>query len=121
VKELTCILCPNGCGLHIEETAEGLSITGNLCGRGIGFAEAEITNPIRTVTTTVRTIFPEAPVLPVRTDGEIPRGKIRDLMKTVNSITVTEPLGIGEAVLKDALGLGVSIITTSNILREREV
>jgi CxxC motif-containing protein len=120
MRELTCILCPNGCGLRIEETAEGLVVTGNLCKRGIGFAEAEITHPTRTVTTTVRTVFPEAPVLPVHTDREIPKGKIMDLMKAVNSITVTEPLGIGETVLADALGLGVNVIASSNILKEQE-
>ncbi|MDR2741131.1 MAG: DUF1667 domain-containing protein [Treponema sp.] len=120
MKELICILCPNGCRLHIEETAAGLAVTGNLCGRGTGFAEAEITNPVRTVTTTVRTVFPDVPVLPARTDGEIPRGKMRDLVKAVNSIMVTEPLGIGETVLEDALGLGVNVIASSNILKEQE-
>lgn len=120
MKELICILCPNGCRLCAEETAAGFAVTGNLCRRGIGFAEAEITNPVRTVTTTVRTVFPGTPALPVRTDGEIPKGKIRDLMKAVNSIVVTKPIGIGEAVLEDALGLGINVIAASNILMEQE-
>lgn len=121
MKELICVLCPNGCRLRVEKTAEGITVTGNRCGRGKDFAEAEITNPVRTVTTTVRTVFPETPVLPVRTDGEIPKGKIRDLIEAVNGITVAEPIGIGEAVLKDALGLGINVIAADNILREQEV
>jgi CxxC motif-containing protein len=106
--------------MHTEKAEGRIAVTGNLCGRGIAFAEAELTNPVRTVTTTVRTVFPETPVLPVRTDGEIPKGKMRDLVKAVNSVTVTEPLGIGEAVLKDALGLGVNVIASSNILKEQD-
>lgn len=38
-KELTCIVCPNGCDLHIAyeksaETIEVLSVEGALCKRG---------------------------------------------------------------------------------------
>jgi CxxC motif-containing protein len=121
VKKLICILCPNGCRLYVEDKIEGLAVTGNLCKRGLDFAEAEITNPGRTVTTTVRTIFPDTPVLPVRTDREIPKGKIRYFMEIINSITVTGSPGIGEIVLKDAPDLGINVIATSNLLKEREV
>jgi CxxC motif-containing protein len=132
MKELVCILCPNGCRLHVEDKAEsegltevgslnGLVITGNLCKRGLDFAAAEFTNPSRIVTTTVRTIFPDVPILPVRTDREIPKGKIRYFMEIINGITVTEFPGIGEIVLKDIPGLGINVIATSNLLKEREV
>jgi CxxC motif-containing protein len=104
----------------VEEQGATLLVTGNQCKRGLAFAEAEITNPTRTVTTTVRTAFPEAPVLPVRTSGEIPKGKIPELMAALKDVTVTAPLGIGEVVLENALGLGLNIIATSNMLKERE-
>ncbi|MDR2363347.1 MAG: DUF1667 domain-containing protein [Spirochaetaceae bacterium] len=115
---MTCIVCPNGCRIQVEKKAEGLAITGNQCKRGAAFAEAEITNPTRTVTTTVRTVFPRAPVVPVRTRGEIPKDKIRDLMAFLNTLTVTEPLGIGAAVVKNVLGLGRDVVVTSNVLAE---
>jgi CxxC motif-containing protein len=75
-----------------------------------------MTNPTRTVTTTVRTVFPQAPVVPVRTQGEIPKGKIGDVMAVLNSITIKEPLGIGAVVVENVLGLGRDIIVTSNVL-----
>ena len=42
-KELTCIVCPNGCDLHIAyeksaETIEVLSVEGALCKRGENYA-----------------------------------------------------------------------------------
>jgi CxxC motif-containing protein len=100
----------------VEKQAEGLKITGNQCKRGIGFAEAEITHPTRTLTTTVRTIFPQAPVLPVRTRGEIPKEKIREVMAFLNTVTIREPLGIGAVAAENVLGLGKDIIVTSDAL-----
>jgi CxxC motif-containing protein len=125
--EILCIVCPNGCRLHAEKSAEsegtvieGYAISGNRCKRGVDFAIAEITNPTRTLTTTVRTSFPGAPVLPVRTAGEIPKGKIREAMDCINAITVSRPMGIGEIVAENILGLGVNVIVTSDILKETD-
>ena len=118
MKTILCIGCPNGCRLNVEQKADGLDVSGNLCEKGVDFATAEITNPVRTLTTTVRTSFPGIPVLPVRTAGEIPKGKIKELMNFINTVTVTRPLGVGEAAAENALGLGVDVIATSNILRE---
>jgi CxxC motif-containing protein len=120
MKTILCIVCPNGCRLSAEKSAEGESyvISGNKCKRGIDFAIAEITNPMRTLTTTIRTSFPAFPVLPVRTAGEIPKGKIRDVMNCINAITVSRPLGIGEIVAENICGLGIDVIATSDILKE---
>jgi CxxC motif-containing protein len=73
---------------------------------------------MRSVTTTVRTVFPGVPVLPVRTGGEIPKGKIPELMEFLGGVVVKEPLGIGEAAAENILGLGINMIATSNILKE---
>jgi CxxC motif-containing protein len=116
--EILCIVCPNGCRLRAEKSAEGYAISGNKCKRGIDFAIAEITNPVRTLTTTVRTSFPGVPVLPVRTAGEIPKGKIREVMNLINAVTVSRPLGVGETVAENILGLGVDVIVTSSVLKE---
>ena len=119
MRQILCIVCPNGCRLGIEGTAENFTVSGNQCGRGLDFAKAEMTNPTRTLTTTVRTSFPGVPVLPVRTAGEIPKGKIREVMQHINTITVNHPLGIGEPAVTNILGLGVDIIVTNNILKEQ--
>ncbi|MDR1898555.1 MAG: DUF1667 domain-containing protein [Treponema sp.] len=115
MRELLCIVCPNGCRLRVEETEGNIAVTGNQCGRGIDFARTEIINPTRTLTTTVRTAFPETPVLPVRTDGEIPKGKIGEAMAFLNTVTVREALKIG-AVVAELPGMGRRVIATSNIL-----
>ncbi|MDR2402992.1 MAG: DUF1667 domain-containing protein [Spirochaetaceae bacterium] len=116
MKELLCIVCPNGCRLQVENRMGTIVVTGNQCKRGIGFAQAELTNPTRTVTTTVRTSFPGIPALPVRTSREIPKGKIRELVDFLKTVTVTRPLNCGDVVVEKALGLDCNIIATDHIL-----
>jgi CxxC motif-containing protein len=66
----------------------------------------------------VKTNFPAVPVLSVRTAGEIPKGKIADVMAFLGTVVVRERIAIGEIVAKNVLGLGVNVIATSNRLKE---
>jgi CxxC motif-containing protein len=116
MKEILCIVCPNGCRLRVEESGGKFTVTGNQCKRGVLFAEAEMTNPVRTLTTTVRTVFPAVPVLPVRTDREIPKGRIKDVMRFLGTLTVDKPLGINDVVAENVLGLECNVIATSDVL-----
>ena len=120
MKELVCIVCPRGCRMQITEENGALQITGNGCKRGAAFAESETRDPRRTICTTVRTAFPDVPVLPVRVSKEIPKDKIFDVMAEINRTTVNTRLGRGDIVLEHVLGLEADVIATSNILKETE-
>ena len=117
VKQLTCIICPISCRVSVLQTDSGFEFSGNRCGRGVEFAELELTAPRRQLTTTVRTVFPDMPVLPVRTSGEVPKRIIPGIIKALAEITVTERIGIGGTVAPDILGSGCDIIATSNDLK----
>lgn len=117
-KELVCIVCPRSCIMTITSEGDELVVTGNTCKRGKEFAINEMTDPRRTVCTTVRTSFPSVPVLPVRVSGAIPKNKIFDLMREVNRITVSKRIGREEVVVPNILDLGVDLIATSNILKD---
>lgn len=104
MKQLVCIGCPRGCRLIIEEKEGELIITGNTCPRGKAFAVSEMTEPRRTICSTVRTSFPDAPVLPVRVSDDIPKDKIFDVMCEINAVTLTERIGRGDAVIKTCSG-----------------
>lgn len=117
-RKMTCIVCPNGCALTVREENGTIMVEGNKCPRGKAFGESEIICPMRTICTTVRTIFPEVPVLPVRVSCEIPKDKIFDVMKEINRVTVTERLGTGDPVIRNVLGLNADVIVTSSILKE---
>lgn len=117
MREMTCIVCPNGCHLLIEGEGENIKVSGNQCKRGVAFAIAELEHPMRTICSTVATAFPETPVIPVRVSAEIPKEQIFDVMKEINRVRVTERLGTGDIVIKNVLGLDVDVIVTSNILK----
>ena len=117
-KELVCIVCPRSCRMTITSEGDELVVTGNTCKRGKEFAINEMTDPLRTVCTTVRTSFPSVPVLPVRVSGAIPKNKIFDLMREVHRITVSKRIGREEVVVPNILDLGVDLIATSNILKD---
>lgn len=117
MKKLVCIVCPNSCELSIEETSDGISVSGNKCKRGIKFATDEMTAPKRTISSVVKTAFKEVPVIPVRVSDEIPKGKIFDVMNEINHVTVKKKLKRGDVVIKNVLSLGVDVIATSDVLQ----
>ena len=116
MREMTCITCPNGCTLTVEEKDGVFVVTGNQCPKGEAFAISEMTNPMRTISTTVRTTNAAVPVVPVRVSGEIPKGRIFDVMAAINRLTVTAPVGRGAVLAADILDLGVDVIVTSDVL-----
>ncbi len=118
MKKLVCIVCPNSCELSIEETADGINVSGNKCKRGIKFATDEMTAPKRTISSVVKTAFKEVPVLPVRVSDEIPKEKIFDVMNEINRVTVKKKLSRGDVVIKNVLSLGVDVIATSGVLKD---
>lgn len=117
MKELVCIVCPRGCTMCIEEKDGVFLISGNSCKRGEAFAKSEMTNPMRTICTTVATAFSDSPVIPVRVSSDIPKDRIFDVMKEINSVILSERIGRGDKVIENVLGLGVDVIATSDVLK----
>jgi len=118
MKELVCIVCPRSCKLQITHVDGALQVRGNTCKRGYDFAVSEMTDPRRTICTTVQTSFPEVPVLPVRVSSEIPKDRIFDVMREINRTVVRTRIGRGDIVIENVLGLGANVIATSNVLKE---
>lgn len=119
MKEFNCIGCPRGCLLRVEKCDDDFIVTGNTCDRGREFAISEMTAPKRTICSTVKTVFPELPVLPVRVSEDIPKERIFDVMKEINACTLTERVGRGDIIIENILGLGVNVISTSSVLKTK--
>lgn len=112
-RVLTCIICPRGCELHILPSADGSApaVTGNACPRGRAYAEAEITRPTRTLTTTVRTR--DGRVVPVKSAAPIPKQLIFDAMREINALTAPGQGEIGQILLPDLAGTGIPLVLTA--------
>ena len=112
VTELICINCPRGCHLTVDEK---LNVTGNSCPRGAAYGKQEVTNPTRTVTSTVRISGAELPLCPVKTAQPIPKGKMSDIMVSINKVTLTAPVHIGDVVIPNVCGTGIAVVATRNM------
>ena len=119
MREFNCIGCPNGCLLHVEELDGGFRVTGNSCPNGEKFAISEMTCPMRTICSTVKTAFPEVPVLPVKVSKDIPKDRIFDVMRKIDAVTVKTKLRRGDVIIENVLGLGADVIATSDVLYDK--
>lgn len=112
MKELICITCPRGCHLSVDDN---LNVTGNMCPRGAMYAKAELTHPVRMVTSTVVVKAKSECRLPVKTKEPIPKELIFKVMEEIDKVQVNAPIEIGDVVIKNVLGTGVDIVATKDI------
>ncbi|MDY0346253.1 MAG: DUF1667 domain-containing protein [Acholeplasma sp.] len=112
MKELTCIVCPVGCHLSVDDD---LNVTGNRCPRGKTYGFLEMTNPTRMMTTTVKTAFVELPRLSVKSSSPIPKALIFEAKALLDGIIIKNHVKIGDVVLPNILGTGIDIVSTKSI------
>ena len=91
---------------------------GNKCDKGRDFSKKETANPVRILTTTVRTKFPGVPVISVKTESEIPKDKLMTAMGELSEVVVGEELSCGDTIVEDIAKTGVSVIVTSAALMD---
>lgn len=116
-ERLTCIICPKGC--EIEVTLDGNDITaieGNTCPRGEEYARAEVTHPVRQITSTVVIRNGLYERLPVILSGSIPKDRMMDVMEALNSASVVAPVKMGDIIIEDVCGLGVNVIASRSMI-----
>ena len=116
ISEIVCTCCPIGCTLNIDYNKDNDPIiTGNRCIRGKKYAQQELIEPKRTVTTIVKVINGTHNVISVKTDNQIPKNKIFLITKLLSDIIVKAPIKIGDIIVKNIAETNVNIIATKNI------
>ncbi|GHU89498.1 molybdopterin oxidoreductase [Spirochaetia bacterium] len=132
MRSLTCIVCPIGCALSVEEGEKGddgfpaLTITGNRCPRGAVYANEEIRAPKRVVTATcaiveeVNSVAVESITVhrgmyaprrvPVKTEKPCPKEKINALLADIYKTRVKLPVKVGDTVIADWQGSGINVV-----------
>jgi len=114
-RELICISCPLGCMLTVDiENGEVVNVEGNTCPRGKAYAEKEVINPTRIVTSTVRVTGGDRPLVSCKTAADIPKGKIFEVAKALKKIDAKAPVKIGDVLVENVADTGVAIVATSN-------
>jgi CxxC motif-containing protein/NADPH-dependent 2,4-dienoyl-CoA reductase/sulfur reductase-like enzyme len=114
VTELICIVCPKGCHLSVDGK-NAYAVTGNSCERGEAYGKQEISNPTRVLTSTVCAAGGAISRMPVKTDKNIPKGRIFDAMKLLDDLEVKAPVKLGDVVVSDICGTGANFISTRGL------
>lgn len=115
MRELICIVCPNGCHLKVYDE-DGYRVEGHTCPRGEEYGKSELLHPVRVLTGTVRLHGGAIARCPVKTAGPIPKEKLIDAARALGSVDVHVPIRTGEAVLHNICGTGVDVVATRTFL-----
>lgn len=119
-KKLICIGCPMGCNLTaFIENGKVISVTGNTCKRGETYAQKELTNPTRIVTSTVKVNGGVLPVVSVKTHQDIPKKLIFQCMEELAKITLDAPVKMGEIIIEHVAGTMVNIVATKQVDKQK--
>lgn len=118
MTELICIVCPKGCHLKVDEE-NGYAVTGNSCEKGAAYGKKELTNPTRVVTSTVRVEGGDKRRVSVKTNRDIPKGKMMEAAALLDSVILTAPVHIGDVVLENILGTGADFVATGMVAENK--
>lgn len=112
MKEFICIVCPRGCHLRVDDN---YNVSGNSCVRGEKYGKQEAIDPKRTLTSTVKIKSHLIKRLPVITSDDIPKDKVQEVVRYLDSVEVSAPIKVRDVIVKDVMGLGVDIIATRSV------
>ena len=117
----TCIICPMGCNMEVTLDREKRiveSVSDNGCPRGAKYAEKELLNPTRTLTTTIKVLQGNLAVVPVKSKDELPKDKLLQYMEVIRRTSVKAPIKVGDILIKDILGSGIDIVACAEVERD---
>lgn len=119
-KNITCIVCPNGCQMEAEYCEEtGLQIKGHRCEKGAEYGKNEFFIPKRIFTSSIKISGANRRMLPVRSDRPIPREKLMDCMKEIGRISLQAPIKEKQVIIPNILHTDANIIASMTLEREK--
>lgn len=118
-SKIICTVCPNGCEINVAElSTENCNIEGYKCEKGREYAEQEIANPARILTTTIKIKNGLIKRLPVRSENPVPKDKILQIIGKVRGIEIEAPVEEGDIIIENILGMGINITASKSVLNK---
>ena len=115
-RELICIGCPIGCNITVTlDNNEVVDVTGNTCKIGDNYARKECTHPTRIVTSIVNVANGNINMVPCKTESDIPKELIFDILYALKDLKVVAPVKVGDILLENACNTGVNVIATRSV------
>lgn len=111
-----CIKCPLSCEIELlEEGNEILEVKGYTCPQGEKYVTEEFTNPVRTLTSTIRVQKGVLPVLPVRSEEPIPKNMMKECVEALGTVRVKAPVKRGDIICENIMETGVNVIASRDL------
>lgn len=90
-------------------------LEGNNCKRGIKFAEDELKNPVRILTTTVGIDSKKIKRLAVRSDIPVSKDMLFKIIRKARQKQLKAPVKVNQVIIPDILNTGINIIASSSV------
>ena len=107
--EITCIMCPRGCTLNVENKEGKIEVFGNACPRGAVYGEKEVTAPERMLTTIKKY---QNRTITLKSNKPVPKQKVFDCLREIKRAKISITLHIGDVLIENILNTGCDIIVT---------
>lgn len=117
IREVVCTCCPRGCRLKVSVDA-CYNVSGNHCPKGREYGINEVTQPKRSVTSTVAATGGSLCRLPVRTARPVDKRLVMDVMALIRHTSVKAPVRRGDVIRGNILGSGVDLIACRDLPSE---
>jgi len=109
IKRFTCIICPKSCELETD----GKEVRGAKCKKGKEFALQEAIEPLRVITTTVRSETDEGQkMIPVKSGEPLPRKDIPQIMRHIQEVRISEIPALGSRIQVKGYRKPIELIVT---------
>ncbi|MDR1373503.1 MAG: DUF1667 domain-containing protein [Treponema sp.] len=118
---LVCLVCPASCPLSVERDGNAVRVVNNGCRRGLEFAVKELNDPERTLTSTVKVLKGEFPLVSVRSDGPVKKTELVSLIRQLDALTVEAPVKGGQILVSGAGINRVDIVATRGVNQQFSV
>jgi len=119
-REIVCIVCPNGCRMKVlvNEENKVILVENALCKNGRTYAKNEVQSPQRGLTSTIRVINGNLPLVSVRSDKPIPKEKIKEAISELSKLELQAPIEYHQIIIHDLLGTGAKVIATKQVVKK---
>lgn len=116
-KAMCCTTCPSGCALTVTVSGDKIQqVTGNKCKRGLIFAEKELVQPERMLTSTVIAIIDNREYcIPVKSQKPVPLTKMTDIMNEIRKIRLDKAVHMGDVIIPNTADSGIPIVSCKTV------
>lgn len=113
---IVCVVCPISCPVLVEWQGDGIIRTDhNQCKLALEYVEGELFNPQRTLTSSLPVLGGRTPLVSVKSKGGLSKDRLLEAMQAIAHLEVKAPVQIGDVIVDDLLGTGVSLVATRDV------